>query len=108
MNGQSIVLPAGGADNTNNDKKFCVPAVTLSGEDNEKLSKPLSKWFERSANWYEYKTNNENKNTTNEYRCFIKSNFVGINRLFILVFIWLCTMMKKDLILEDINYQKAW
>ena len=27
----------------------------------------------------------ENKHTTNEYRYFLKSNFVGVNRLFLLV-----------------------
>ena len=26
------------------------------------------------------------KNTTNEYRYFLKSNFVGVNRLFVLVY----------------------
>ena len=26
------------------------------------------------------------KNTTNEYRCFLESNFVGVNRLFVLVY----------------------
>ena len=28
----------------------------------------------------------ENKNTTNEYRYLLKSNFVGVNRLFVLVY----------------------
>ena len=28
----------------------------------------------------------ENENTTNEYRYFIQSNFVGVNRLFVLVY----------------------
>ena len=36
--------------------------------------------------WNEYKTTSENKNTTNEYRFFPESNFVGINRLFALVY----------------------
>ena len=30
------------------------------------------------------KTEGENKNTTNEYRYFVVSNFVGVNRLFAL------------------------
>ena len=29
----------------------------------------------------------ENKNTTSEYRYFIESNFVGVNRLFALVYL---------------------
>ena len=69
------------------DTKLYVHVVTLSVRDNQKLSKLLSKGFERSAYWNEYKTKSENKNTTNEYRYFIKSNFVGvINRLFVLFY----------------------
>ena len=69
------------------DTKLYVHVVTLSVRDNQKLSKLLSKGFERSAYWNEYKTKCENKNTTNEYRYFIKSNFVGvINRLFVLFY----------------------
>ena len=45
----------------------------------------LSKGCERSIYWNERKTKSENKNTTNEYRYFLKSNFVGVNRLFVLV-----------------------
>ena len=37
------------------DTKLYVPAVTLSGKDNKKLSKLLSKEFERSVYWNEYK-----------------------------------------------------
>ena len=53
-------------------------------KDNQKLSKRLSKGFERSVYWSEYKTKSVNKNTTNEYR--IESNFVGVDRLFVLVY----------------------
>ena len=63
-----------------------VPVVTLSGRDSQKLSKRLSKEFKRSVYWNEYKTKSKNKNTTNEYRYFLQSNFVGVNRLFILVY----------------------
>ena len=59
---------------------------TLSAKYNQKLSKRLSKGFERSVYWNEYKTKSENKNTTNEYRYFLKSNFVGVNGLFVLVY----------------------
>ena len=69
------------------DTKLYVHVVTLSVRDNQKLSKLLSKGFQRSAYWNEYKTKSENKNTTSEYRYFIKSNFVGvINRLFVLFY----------------------
>ena len=59
------------------DTKFCVPVITLSTKDNQKLSKLLSTRFERSVYWNEYKTKSENKNTTYEYRYFIESKFVG-------------------------------
>ena len=78
-------------DNDNNvvftikDTKLYVPAVNLSAKDNQKLSKLLRKRFERSFYWNEYKTKNENKNIMNEYRYFLESNSVGVNRLFVLV-----------------------
>ena len=34
----------------------------------------------------EYKTKSENKDTTNKYRYFLESNFVGVNRLLVLVY----------------------
>ena len=63
------------------DTKFYVPVVTFSAKNNQKLSKLLSKGFERLVYWNEYKTI-ENKNATNEYRYFLESSFVGVNRLF--------------------------
>ena len=68
------------------DTKLHVSVSTLSARDNKKLSKLLRKGFERSVYWNEYKTKSENKNTTNEYRYFLKSNFVGVDRLFILIY----------------------
>ena len=68
------------------DTRLYVPVVTLSARDNQNLSKLLSKGFERSAYWNEYNAKNENKNTTNEYRYFLESDFVGVNRLFVLVY----------------------
>ena len=69
-----VLFPAGidiinGNDNDNNiiftkDTKLYVPVVTLSARDNHQLSKLLSKEYERSVYWNEYKTKNENKNTT--------------------------------------------
>ena len=91
------VLSANGNNNTNanpnniiftiKDTKLYVPIVTLSARDNQKLSKRVSKEFERSVYWNEYKTKSEYKNTTNEYRYFLKSNFVGVNRLFVLIYL---------------------
>ena len=66
------------------DKKLYVSVVTLSARDNQKSSKLLSKGFEWSVSWNEYETRSENENTTNEY--FLESNFVRVNRLFVLVY----------------------
>ena len=49
------------------DTKLYIPVVTFSARENQKLSKLLSKGFERSVYWSEYKTKSDNKNTTNEY-----------------------------------------
>ena len=49
------------------DTKLYVPIVTLSARENKKLSKLVSKGFERPVYWKEYKTKSENKNTTNEF-----------------------------------------
>ena len=69
------------------DTKLYFPVVTLSAKDNQKLSKILSKVCEKSVYWNEYKTKSENKNTANEYRYFLESNFVGANRLFVLIYL---------------------
>ena len=90
-------MSAAGANNTNanpnniiftiKDTRIYVPVITLSARDNQKLSTFFSKGFERSVYWNEYKTKTENENTTNGYRFFLISNFVGVNRLFVLIYL---------------------
>ena len=86
------VLSVGGTDVSGNDEddniiftiedtKLYVPVVTSSARDNQNLSKLLSKWFERSVYWNEFKTEKDNKNMLNKLRYFLESNFVGVNRL---------------------------
>ena len=70
-----------------------VPMVTLSAKYNMKLSKLLSKG---SGYWKECKTKSANKNTTNEYRYFPESNFVGVNRLFVFVYLNRDNDVKKN------------
>ena len=77
------VLSVAGADNANgnnNDNnvifiikgtKLYVPVVTLSARDNQKLSKLLSKRFERLVSWNEYKAKSDGKNTASEVRFFL-------------------------------------
>ena len=74
-------LYAAGADNndaysniiifTIKDTKLDAPNVTLSAKANQKLLKCLSKVFEKSFYWNEYKPKSEKKNMTNKYRYFI-------------------------------------
>ena len=67
------------------DTKLYVPVVTLSARDSQKLSKYLRKGFETLVYWIEWETKSDNKNTINEFRFFLESNFLGVNRLFVLV-----------------------
>ena len=79
---KALCLSVASTDNTNgnndgnniftiNDTKLYVPVVTLSARDNQKLSKLLSKGFERSVYWNEHKTKRDNKNMANEFRYFV-------------------------------------
>ena len=92
------IFSAAGADNVNNidsiniiftikDTRLYVLLITLPARDNQKVSsKFLSKGFERSVYWNEYKTKSKNKNTKNEYRYFLETAFIGINRQFVLIY----------------------
>ena len=97
------------ADNiifTIKDKKLYIPVINLSARDIQTLSKLLSEAFERPVYWNEYKTEYENRNTRKEYRYFLESNFVGVSRLFVLVYSNQDADSKR-LKLEDNTCQKA-
>ena len=47
----------------------------------------FSKGLELSVYLNEHKTKSENKSMTNEYRYFLESNIVGVNRLFVLIYL---------------------
>ena len=74
------------------DAKLYVPIVTLSAEDNVKLSKLLGKGFKRFIYWNKYKVidniveevaaNNEEK----YIRKWLDSSYRGVKRLFVLVY----------------------
>ena len=65
-----------------------VPIVTLSTENNVKLTKQLNEVFKRSVNWNEYKAKMDSRNLDNTYRLrvFLDSSFQGVKRLFVLAF----------------------
>ena len=69
------------------DAKLYVPIVTLSAEDNAKLSKLLSDGFERPVYWNEKNVLSErNYNASAVIRELIDSSCQGINRLFVFAY----------------------
>ena len=91
---ENCILSSAGdnATFTITDTKLYVPIVTLSAEDNAKLSKLLSKGFKRSVYWNKYKlipqkiveivANNEEK----YIRELLDSSYQGVKRLFVLAY----------------------
>ena len=74
------------------DAKLYVPFVTLSIEDNSKLSKLLNEGFKRPIHWNEYKVT-PNKiveiaaaNNKKYIRELLDSSCQGVNRLFVLAY----------------------
>ena len=74
------------------DAKLCVPIVTLSIEDNSKLTKLLNEGFKRPIYWNEYKVI-PNKtvelaavNDVKYIRALLDSSWQGVKRLFVLVY----------------------
>ena len=74
------------------DAKLYVPIVTLSAEDNAKLSKLLSEGFKRSIYWNKYKVIDNilvEITAINEgkyIRELLDSSYQGVKRLFVLAY----------------------
>ena len=66
--------------------KLYVPVVIVSTRHNQRLSKLINKGLESSVNWHEYKRKSDHENATNKFIFFPESNFVGVNKLFVLVY----------------------
>ena len=76
---------AGNSTFTITDAKLYVPVVTLSIEDNARLTKLLSEGFERSVYWNKYKViPNKTYNQNNYMRELLDASFQGAKRLFVL------------------------
>ena len=91
------------------DTKLNAPVATLSAKENQELLILSSIVFERSVNWNKYKTKSENKNTTNKYRYFLKSKFVGVNRLPVLFYLNRdndIMIQTSEILLSKIYYNK--
>ena len=69
------------------DAKLYIPVVTLSIEDNARLTKLLSQGFKRSAYWNKYKVIPNKIYNANDYiRELIDASYQGVKRLFILAY----------------------
>ena len=69
------------------DTKLYVPIVTLSAEDNVKLSKLLGEGFKRSIYWNKYKVIPNKTYDANGYiRKLLDSSYQGVKRLFVLAY----------------------
>ena len=96
-----------------NDAKLYVPVVTLSAEDNAKLSKLLSEGFKRPVYWNKYKVI-DNKiveiaadNGEKYIRELLDSSYQRVKKLFVLAYDHKQVMIKFLLILiKDIVFQE--
>ena len=80
-------LDRGNQTFTITDAKVYVPVVTLSTEDNAKLTKLLNEGFKRSVYWNKYKViPNKIYNQNNYIRELLDSSYQGVKRLFILAY----------------------
>ena len=76
---------AGNSTFTITDAKLYVPVVTLSIEDNAKLTKLLNEGFKRSVYWNKYKVIPSKTYNQNDYiRELLYASFQGVKRLFVL------------------------
>ena len=87
------------------DTKLYVPIVTLSAEDNVKLSKLLGEGFKRSIYWNKYKViPNKTYNANECIRELLDSSYQGVKGYLFLLMIML---MESHLILkEDTFFQE--
>ena len=86
---ENCILSSAGtaATFTITDTKLYVPVVTLKTEDNAKLSKLLSKGFERWIYWNEYKVSPHKNYNANEYiRERLVASIPGVKKLFVLAY----------------------
>ena len=78
---------AGNSTFTITDAKLYVPVVTLSIEDNAKLTKLLSEGFKRSIYWNKYKViPNKAYNRRDYIRELLDASYQGVKRLFVLAY----------------------
>ena len=89
------------------DAKLYVPIVTLSIDDNTKLTNLLRKGFKRSVYWNKYKViPNKIYNQNNYIRELLDSSYQGVKRLFILAYDNTGNNPVRLILTEDIFFQE--
>ena len=82
-----LTILDGASNFTMTDTKLYVPIVTLSIEDNEKLTKLLSEGFKRSIYWNKYQTIPNKAYNENHYiKELLDGSYQGVKRLFVLAY----------------------
>ena len=81
----AIVAPSG-AKFKITDTKLCVPIVTLSKENDIKLSEQLKLRFKRTTKWNKYRPQMTTQPQNNNLNYLIDPTFTNFNRLFVLSF----------------------
>ena len=69
-----------------NDCKLCVPAVTLSKDDEIKLLTNLKSGFKREIIWNRYRSQMTTEAVNNNLNLLIDPTFTNVNRLFVLAY----------------------
>ena len=65
---------------------MCVPVVTLSAENDNKLLEQLKTGFKRTIKWNKYTSEMSNQTKNNNLNYLIDPTFTNVNRLFVLSF----------------------
>ena len=68
------------------DTKFYVPVVTLSKENDTKLSKELKFGFKKTIQWNKYRSQMSVQSNNKNLNYLIDPTFTNVNRLFVLSF----------------------
>ena len=89
------------------DARLYVPIVTLSIEDNAKLSKLLSEGFKRPVYWNKYKIIPNKTYNENDYiRELLDASYQGVKRLFLLKEIVVVLIELQLILTEDTSFQE--
>ena len=68
------------------DCKLCLPVVTLSADNDNKLLEQLKSGFKRTIKWNKYRSEMSNQTKNNNLSYLIDPTFTNVNRLFVLSF----------------------